>query len=185
MLQKKLESLLFLAGKPISAKKLAELTDTPKSDVEKAAEELITDYENRKCGLLIQKAGDSYQMVSHPDLRALAQAYVKDEVSGELTKPSLETLTIIAYRGPISKSELEQVRGVNCSLILRNLMIRGLVEAGYDKQQATTLYNVTLDFVRFLGLAKVTELPDYEKLHNHETLQNFLQRNEQEATIQT
>jgi segregation and condensation protein B len=177
MLQKKIEVLLFLAGRPMSIKKLVELTEAPRADVVQAADALVQDYEQRQTGLLVQKAGDSYHMVSHPDLRKLAQAYVKDEVSGELTKPSLETLTIIAYRGPITKAELEQVRGVNCSLILRNLLIRGLIDTAYDKHQAATLYNVTHDFVRFLGLATVSELPDYEKLHTHETLQQFLDRN--------
>ena len=100
----------------------------------------------------------------------MAQTYAKEEVSGELTKPSLETLTIVAYRGPVTKAELEQIRGVNCSLILRNLLIRGLIEGSFDKVKATTVYDVTHDFVRFLGLAEVEELPDYAKLHNHETL---------------
>ncbi|RJO59595.1 SMC-Scp complex subunit ScpB [Candidatus Parcubacteria bacterium] len=174
MLVDKIEALLFLAGRPLSAKKLAELSDAPTNEVKASAEELIKKYEEKKGGLLIQKAGDSYQMVSHPDLRKLAQAFVKEEVSGELTKPSLEALTIIAYRGPVTKAELEQIRGVNCSLILRNLLIRGLVEAEYEKKQAVTVYNVTHDFVRFLGLASVEELPDYAKLHDHETLVKLL-----------
>ncbi|MEK7569960.1 MAG: SMC-Scp complex subunit ScpB [Patescibacteria group bacterium] len=174
MLEQKIEALLFLAGRPLSVKKLCELTEAKKTDVEKAADALVTQYESRSSGLLLQKASDSYQMVTHPDVRSLAQAYAKEEVSSELTKPSLETLTIAAYRGPVTKAELEQIRGVNCSLILRNLLIRGLVEAAYDKTKATTVYQVTHDFVRFLGLAKVDELPDYLKLHDHETLLKLL-----------
>lgn len=176
MLKHKIEALLFLAGKPLTVKKLCELVDAPKADVQTAATELMHDYEQKQSGLLIQQAGDSFQLVTHPDQRALAQAFVKDEVSGELTKPSLEALTIVAYRGPVTKTELEQIRGVNCTLILRNLLIRGLVEASYDKTQATTVYAVTHDFVRFLGLATVEELPDYEKLHSHATLAEFLER---------
>ncbi|MFA6042779.1 MAG: SMC-Scp complex subunit ScpB [Patescibacteria group bacterium] len=176
MLKHKIETLLFLAGKPLTVKKLVELVDAPKADVQAAATELMHDYEQKQTGLLIQQAGDSFQLVSHPDHRALAQTFVKDEVSGELTKPSLEALTIVAYRGPVTKTELEQIRGVNCTLILRNLLIRGLVEASYDKTQATTVYSVTHDFVRFLGLATVEELPDYEKLHSHATLNEFLER---------
>ena len=187
MLKNKIETLLFLAGRAISVKKLAEITKTSSAEIRQAAEELIKNYEERKTGLLIQKAGESYQMVSHPDLRGLAQAFVKEEVSGELTKPSLEALTIVAYRGPVTKAELEQIRGVNCSLILRNLMIRGLVESEYDKTRAVTVYNVTLDFVRFLGLAEVEELPDYAKLHDHETLLKLLNpdANQEEAKIES
>jgi segregation and condensation protein B len=179
MLQRKIETLLFLAGRPLSVRKLGELTEAKKDEVIVASEQLVKEYEDRKGGLLIQKAADSYQMVSHPDVRKLAQTYAKEEVSGELTKPSLETLTIVAYRGPVSKAELEQIRGVNCSLILRNLLIRGLVEASYDKTRAVTLYDVTHDFVRFLGLAEVEELPDYAKLHDHETLLKLLNDNAQ------
>lgn len=174
MLEQKIEALLFLAGRPLTVKKLCDLIEAKKADVEKAADALVTQYESRTSGVLIQKASDSYQMVTHPDVRSLAQAFAKEEVSGELTKPSLEALTIIAYRGPVTKAELEQIRGVNCSLILRNLLIRGLVEAKYDKPRATTVYEVTHDFVRFLGLAKVDELPDYGKLHDHETLVKLL-----------
>lgn len=174
MLEKKIEALLFLAGRPLSVKKLSELAEAKSSDVTTACETLVHQYEDRKGGVLIQKAGDSYQMVTHGDVRSLAQAYAKEEISGELTKPSLETLTIVAYRGPVSKAELEQIRGVNCSLILRNLLIRGLVEASYDKQKATTVYDVTHDFMRFLGIAEVQELPDYDKLHSHETLLKLL-----------
>lgn len=179
MLQRKIETLLFLAGRPISVKKLCELTESKKAEVQTASEQLVHEYEDRKGGLLIQKAGDSYQMVSHPDVRKLAQTYAKEEVSGELTKPSLETLTIVAYRGPVTKAEMEQIRGVNCSLILRNLLIRGLIEGSFDKARATTVYDVTHDFVRFLGLAEVEELPDYAKLHDHETLIKILNDNAQ------
>ena len=175
MLQRKIEALLFLAGRPLSVKKLCELTEAKKADVEVSCESLVHQYEERGGGLLIQKAGDSYQLVTHGDVRSLAQAYAKEEISGELTKPSLETLTIVAYRGPVTKAELEQIRGVNCSLILRNLLIRGLVEANYDKARATTVYDVTHDFMRFLGIGEVSELPDYEKLHDHETLLKLLQ----------
>lgn len=182
MLQRKIETLLFLAGRPLTVKKLCELTEAKKDEVHAASEQLVKAYEARNGGLLIQKAGDSYQMVSHPDVRKLAQTYAKEEVSGELTKPSLETLTIVAYRGPVTKAELEQIRGVNCSLILRNLLIRGLIEGSFDKTRATTVYDVTHDFVRFLGLAEVEELPDYAKLHDHETLLKLLNDNAQSET---
>lgn len=186
MLERKIEALLFLAGRPLTVKKLAELVDAKPSDVGAACEALVQQYESRKAGLLIQKAGESYQMVTHGDVRSLAQAFAKEEVSGELTKPSLETLTIVAYRGPVSKAELEQIRGVNCSLILRNLLIRGLIEARYEKAKATTVYDVTHEFMRFLGIAEVQELPDYATLHSHETLLKLLNPNADEApTTQT
>ena len=170
-LKSKIESLLFISPKPLSIKKIVELTKKDKSEVAEAAKELMEGYESR--GLEIKKVGDKFQMVTSGDNRKLAQDFVKDEITGELTRPSLETLTVVAYRGPISKSELEMIRGVNCSLILRNLMIRGLVEEVEDRVKGV-LYNITFEFLKFLGIKEVTDLPDYDKLNNDENLQKLL-----------
>ena len=78
---------------------------------------------------------------------------------GELSRPSLEALTILAYRGPLTRPELEQIRGVHSSLILRNLLLRGLIEEKEDARLGQPLYSVTLDFLRHIGLASVEELP--------------------------
>jgi len=84
----------------------------------------------------------------------------------------LETLTIIAYRGPISKPIIEQIRGVNCSLILRNLLIRDLITG--EERDNDVFYSVTPAFLQYLGLNSVKNLPDYEKLHSVENLEQFL-----------
>ena len=108
-----------------------------------------------------------------PTTTAVAQEFVKEEMTGELTKPSLETLTVIAYRGPVSKPELELIRGVNCSLILRNLLIRGLIEEISDKQRGRR-YQITMDFLKFLGVSSPSELPKYQELNAAEMLQQLL-----------
>ncbi|MBT7553409.1 SMC-Scp complex subunit ScpB, partial [bacterium] len=95
--------------------------------------------------------------------------------TGELSKPSLETLTIVAYRQPIAKEELEQIRGVNCSVILRNLLIRGLVEARESKGDLVPMYSVTIDFLRHLGIDSVEQLPDFAKLNSNENLQALIE----------
>ena len=105
----------------------------------------------------------------------MVQEFIKDETSGELTRPSLEALTVIAYRGPVSKIDLDRIRGVNCALILRNLMLRGLVEAKNDKKKSETYYNITLDFIRFLGISDIKELPDYERLSKDDTIDRVLE----------
>lgn len=94
---------------------------------------------------------------------------------GELSRPSLETLTIIAYRQPISKMDLDRIRGVNCALILRNLLLHGLIEGKYDKTKDETYYTVTVDFIRFLGISEVSALPDYDRLSHHDSLERVLQ----------
>ena len=96
-------------------------------------------------------------------------------MSGELTPPSVETLTIIAYRVPITKPAIEQIRGVNCSLILRNLLIRGLIEEHEDKQRLQNTYTISFEFLRHLGVDRVEDLPQYIELHADEIVQQFIQ----------
>lgn len=168
-----LESLLFVSGKPLEIKDLSSFLKKDKQEIETALQELITEYKNRNCGLRIIESGKKYQMASAPDNAKVVQDFLQTEVSGELTPASLETLTIIAYRGPIKKSDLEKIRGINCSLILRNLLIRGLVEE-IDKDNDDKEYNVSLEFIKFLGLDSVKDLPDYDIFHNNENIDRLL-----------
>ena len=119
-------------------------------------------------------------MLYHNNIKVLKD-YFNDELSGDLSKPSLETLTIIAYRQPVSKEELEQIRGVNCSMIIRNLLIRGLIEESTDKESLSINYSVTMDFLKYMGINSVDELSDYEKLNSDENLIKLLDGSENEA----
>ena len=169
----KIESVLFISNRPLSVKRLAELTNSKTEEVETALKELENKYNTKESGVNVLRADKEYQFSTAPDAAKIVKDFVREEVTGELTKPQLETLTVIAYRGPIFKAELEQIRGVNCSLILRNLMIRGLVEEHEERGEAR--YHITMDFLRYLGLKNVTELPDFEKLNSNESLQKFLE----------
>jgi len=174
LLKNKIESLLFVSSKPLSQKKIAEILKVEATTVKTAIQELTEDYNSQARGIQLMIHNTKVQLITNPDNRAIVEKFLKEEQLGELTKPGLETLTIVAYRGPITKPELEQIRGVNCSLILRNLMIKGLVESQDDKQLMQTVYNVTFDFVRYLGIREMKELPDYDKLSQHETLEKVL-----------
>jgi len=173
-LKSKIESLLFISNQPFSLKKLAGLTKAEKAKVEQAVEELVKDYNIEGRGVGIARVDDSVQMVTSAENSQLVQDYIKEETTGELSRASLETLTIIAYRGPVSRAELEQIRGVNCSIILRNLLIRGLVESSEDKKKMQTVYNITLDFLKFLGINQQSELPDFEKLNSSASIAKVL-----------
>ncbi len=174
LLKTKLESLLFVATRPISINKLCEILKADAEYVKQAVDDLKADFNNQSRGICLVTHGSKIQLMTNPDNRSVVENYLKDEQFGELTRPALETLTIIAYRGPIGKPELEQIRGVNCSLILRNLMIKGLIEAQEDKEKMQTVYSITFDFIRYLGIKNVSELPDYEKLSHHETLEKVV-----------
>ncbi|MFA5155333.1 MAG: SMC-Scp complex subunit ScpB [Patescibacteria group bacterium] len=179
-LKSQLESLLFVSLKPLSAKDLANLTQTKPKEVEEALGELSQEYETGERGLALVKNNNQYQLTTAGANAGLIKEFLKDETSGELSQPSLEALTIIAYRGPIAKLELDRIRGVNCALIIRNLLLRGLIEEKFEKSKNEYYYTVTHDFVRFLGLSEVAALPDYEKLHRTESIESVLSAGEDE-----
>ncbi len=173
-LKANLEAILFVSLKPLSSSKLASICGVKAGEVEEALAELKLDYKNRGGGLTLVEVEKEYQLSTAEESAPLIKDYLKDETSGELSQPSLEALTIIAYRGPIAKTELEKIRGVNCSLIIRNLLLRGLIEEKFDKKINENFYLVTLDFLRFLGISSVAELPDFEKMKDLKVADRFL-----------
>lgn len=170
-----LETILFVASKPLSLNKITKALGVDKEAILELLEELQNKYNENNSGIIIIKNNDEYQMVSNPNCRETAEKFLKAEVSGELTRPQLETLTVVSYCGPITKPELEQIRGVNCSLILRNLMMRGLVKENSDKNTLLPTFEVTMDYLRLLGLSGISDLPNYEELHNHDYIEKLLQ----------
>lgn len=170
MLEAKIESILFISAKPLSIKKLADFLDAKPKEVEAAVEKLALRLNAASSGVRLVRSGQDVQLMTSPDYTKLVRDFVKDEITGELTKPQLETLTVIAYREPITKPELEQIRGVNCGLIIRNLLMRGLIEFEESKEKMGSVYRVTHDFLRFLGISSVKELPDYERLHANQSV---------------
>jgi len=178
MSKSKIESLLFISAKPMTIKQLASLLKKKDEEIKKAGDELVEEYKTSKRGVQIIKNGSKYQMVSSPENSRVIKEFIEDETTGELSRPSLEALTIIAYRGPISKIDLDRIRGVNCALIIRNLLLRGLIESKSDKQKNETYYSVTFDFIRFLGINDVAELPDFARLNANDTIDRVLSGNE-------
>src|SRR3989344_4221552 len=170
----KIESLLLVSAKPLSVKELAKFLQTTEDEIQAAVVLLQERFNRPEQGIHLLLNNKQLQFTTNPDYAKLVQEFLHDETTGELTKPSLETLTIIAYRQPVTKEELEHIRGVNCSLILRNLLIRGLVESQDERGGLATTYSVTMDFVRFLGINKVEELPDFARLNSSESLEAAL-----------
>ena len=150
------------------------LTGEEKEKVNNAVSELIAEYSQADRGVVIQKIDDQIQLATSAENAKLVKDFIKAETTGELTRAALEALTIIAYRGPVSRADIEQIRGVNCAIILRNLLIRGLIASSQDKRKMQTTYNITFDFLQFLGLKEQSELPDYQKLNSSETLEKII-----------
>ncbi|MGI5827033.1 MAG: SMC-Scp complex subunit ScpB [Patescibacteria group bacterium] len=179
-----LESLLFISNQPLSLKELAKAADVSVGDVKDALTKIGAEYQESGRGFILAHNNDKYQLTTAPENAEIVSRFLKDETSGELTPASLEALTIIAYRGPVTKTELEMIRGINCSLILRNLLIRGLIEETEDKILGETVYSVSLDFLKYLGVANLNELPDYEKLHARQPLTSAVTEADADPTLE-
>lgn len=180
-LPSKLESILFVASKPLSISVLAKAVEKNEVEVEEAIETLRMKYNHAESGIHLLLDGKSVQFSTNPDNGELIRAFLKQEIAGELTKAQLETLTVVAYRGPVSRSEIEQIRGMNCSVILRNLLMRGLIEE-QTNDTLVPLYSVSFEALSHLGIHAVEELPDYETLHAHEYIQAALTPNSTEES---
>lgn len=170
----KIESILFVASKPLALKTIAKAVGSSSAEVEEAIDVLSSKYNTDASGIHILREGKEVQMATNSDNADVIDGFIKDEVSGELTKAQLETLTVIAYRGPITRPELEQIRGVNCALILRNLLLRGLIEQKENKNKITSVYVLSFGALGQLGITATTELPDYENLHKHDNIEQIL-----------
>lgn len=166
-LSTQIEALLFVSGEALSYKKLTTLLDVSLEDIKIAISQLRERYQTCESALQVVEHAHAVELVSRPEYASLVQVLVKDQTQGELTKPSLEALTIIAYRGPLTRPELEQIRGVQSALILRNLMLRGLVEMTEEVRLGMPVYRVTGEFLKFIGIERVEDLPEYEQMHHH------------------
>jgi segregation and condensation protein B len=179
-LSAQIESILFASSKPATVKRLAELTGSSADDVNAALADLSARLDTQGSGLMLQRNGHESQMVTRPEASDLVKTAVNAEASGELTRPQLEALTILSYRGPMTRPELEQIRGIQSSLILRNLTLRGLVEEKDDERLGQPTYAVTFEFLNALGLSTVEELADYEALRGHAAVADVLAQLEQQ-----
>lgn len=159
-----IEALLFIHGEPMRIKKLAATLGAKENAVREAIEGLKTRYASEECGLALTLINEEAGLITKPQFGELLRDFVKEEFSETLSPASLETITLIAYLGPLPKSDIDEYRGVNSSFILRGLLLRGLILRAPDPRRATTfLYQPTLDLLNYLGVASQSELPDYEK----------------------
>ena len=162
-LEQKLEALLFWKGEPVAKKELAKMLDSNASAIDDALKSLKAALTNR--GLSIVETQEDVALTTHSETSSLIEKLSKEELDRDLGKAGLETLSIVLYYGPLSRREIDYIRGVNSTFILRNLLIRGLVErVANEKDQRSFLYKPTLALLSHLGLSKVEDLPEYESV---------------------
>lgn len=157
------EALLFVHGEPVKLKKLAKITKAKEEEVKTAIQELSKEYAER--GFAILEKDDMYQLGSNPACTHEIEELMRDEFSEELSRAAIETLAIIAYRGPKTRAEIEYVRGVNSSFTLRNLLMRGLIERIENPKDARSyLYRISFTFLKHMGISRPEELPEFDQL---------------------
>lgn len=159
-----LEALLFIYGDPLEFKKIVQILKAEEEEVRKAVKILAEELEKEGRGLSLMEDKDKIQLTTKPEFAKLLESVIKEELHENLTPAALETLSIVAYAGPLSRAELEYIRGVNSSFTLRNLLIRGLIERSPDPKRTNVfLYNPSFDVLRHLGISKAEDLPEYER----------------------
>lgn len=162
-----LEALLFIHGEPMAMKKIGGVLGMSEEEVSAAVSDLSNKLQDQGRGLALLGDKDKVQLVTKPEFHSLLENFARSELSEDLTPASVETMAIIAYFGPISRSRIEYQRGVNSVFILRNLMLRGLVERFPDPEHAQSyLYRPTFDFWKHIGLSRKEDLPEYEKFRD-------------------
>jgi len=162
-LKTKIEAILFFKGEPVSIKKLTEILKVEKGAVLEAVQELKASLEGR--GIVLQELNDELNLGTAPELSNLIEDLQKEELNRELSRASLETLSIVLYRNGASRGEIDYIRGVNSSFTLRALSVRGLVEKSTDpKDNRRFIYKPSFDLLSFMGVKSVEELPDYAEV---------------------
>ncbi len=160
-LEQKIEAILFFKGEPISRKKLGEFLGIGITEINESIQKLKDVLKER--GIVLQEKGDDMTLGTAPELSYLIERLQKEELNKDLSKASLETLSIILYKNGVSRSLIDYIRGVNSSFTLRALSVRGLVEKNLDPEDNRRfIYKPTFELLSFMGVKSVDELPDYE-----------------------
>ena len=156
-----LEAVLMVADQPLDHLTLAQAVGHPPPDVEKALGELAQEYTDQERGFELRNVGGGWRYFTRDAYAAAVERFVLDGQQARLTQAALETLAVIAYRQPVSRSRVSANRGVNVDGVVRTLVTRGLVEeAGIDAESGAILYRTSSYFLERMGLADLTELPD-------------------------
>ncbi|MDO8482679.1 MAG: SMC-Scp complex subunit ScpB [bacterium] len=159
-LDAKIEAVLFWKAEPMAIATLAKIFAVTVDEIKKTLPDLETKLQGRGVALIIKD--DEATLRTTSDASGLIEGLAKEELIRDLGKAGLETLSIVLYQGPISRREIDYVRGVNSNFILRNLLVRGLVEkVDNPKDQRSFLYRPTFDLLSLLGLSRIEDLPEY------------------------
>ncbi len=156
-----IEAMLFVAEEPLTAGEIAEVLEVPKGDVEAEMALLAAALDERGAGIVLRRVAGGWRLYSHPDSHPYLERFAATEKAGRLSGAALETLAVVAYRQPVSRGQVAELRGVDSEQALRTLERRGLVaEVGRAPGSgAALLYGTTALFLELLGVDGLGDLP--------------------------
>jgi len=161
-----LEAILFLADEPLSSTVLAQAVEAPRTQVETTLAAMAAERDRARAGVVLRPVAGGWRLLTHPDAAPFVEQFVLAGRHVRLTKASLETLAIVAYKQPVSRHQVSGIRGVNSDAVLRSLVDRGLVsEVGRDEGPGrASLFGTTAAFLERLGLSSLADLPPISPL---------------------
>ena len=160
-----LEAVLMIADQPLDHLTLAQAVDHPPVEVEQALTELADAYTEERRGFELRNVGGGWRYFTREEYASVVEQFVLDGQQARLTQAALETLAVVAYRQPVSRSRVSAIRGVNVDGVMRTLLTRGLIEeAGVDASSGAILYRTSSYFLERMGMADLSELPEIAPL---------------------
>lgn len=164
-LASQLESILFVHGDPLRLKKISKFLECSLEDVEEAIQVLCAQYDSPSRGLSVVRKDDTIALVTRSENASIVRKFTTKDINAPLSNALLEVMSIVAYRSPVTRQEIEYIRGVNCGSALRNLLIRGLIEkVNHSEDKRAFFYRPASLFFETIGITNITQLPQYEKL---------------------
>ena len=183
-LEKQLEAVLFWKGEPVSIKKLSQIFAKTEEEISASLKKLEANLSNR--GIVLVFKEDEITLGTSKDTSELIEKLTKEELVRDLGRAGLETLSIIIYQGPLTRVEIDYIRGVQSTFIIRNLMIRGLIEkVPNPKDQRSFLYKPTFEMLSFMGITKIEDMPSYNEARTEiENYKNAVPQQEEDKPEQ-
>jgi len=155
-----IEALLLLTDEPMPAIEIAQVTRAPLPDVERTLHELSLEYTEQMRGFDLREVAGGWRFYTRSECSPLIERWVVDGQQAKLTQAALETLSVIAYRQPVTRGRVSAVRGVNIDGVIKTLLTRGLIqEAGTENESGAIFYKTTSFFLERLGISSLADLP--------------------------
>ncbi len=172
-----IEAVLFLKGEPMNAAELAKIFEVKEKEVEEAIDLLREKLSGR--GVCLMEKDDSIMLATSPESSVFTKTLIEEEFDSQPGKAALETLSVIVYRGSVTRADIDYIRGVNSSFILRNLLIRGFVERTQNpRDNRSFIYKPSFYLLQYLGARNINDLPEYGVFN--EKMENFIEDGKRE-----